>query len=180
MSDVTCRFMCVVIFVPCLQPAQLETIGEVVYSYQYKYISIYIYLSVCVFCVRVLTCICMFLCACAYPCVCVCACVCACVCVCPSVWCVCACVCCKILAARITFHVCVSTLNPVASRVLQDAKERELPLEDTEDWPHRRRAPCLGYWAPYEIRISIQWIRSKKSLHLWRGGLVIKQQLELF
>ena len=32
MSDVTCRFMCVVIFVPCLQPAQLETIGEVVYS----------------------------------------------------------------------------------------------------------------------------------------------------
>jgi len=32
MSDVTCRFMCVFIFVPCLQPAQLETIGEVVYS----------------------------------------------------------------------------------------------------------------------------------------------------
>ena len=30
--------------------------------------------------------------------------------------------------------VCVcATLNPVASRVLQDAKERELPLEDTED-----------------------------------------------
>jgi len=27
----------------------------------------------------------------------------------------------------------VATLNPVASRVLQDAKERELPLEDTED-----------------------------------------------
>ena len=29
--------------------------------------------------------------------------------------------------------VCVATLNPVASRILQDAKERELPLEDTED-----------------------------------------------
>ena len=43
---------------------------------------------------------------------------------------VCACVCCKLLAARITFHVCVcvATLNTVASRVLQDAKERELPL----------------------------------------------------
>ena len=61
---------------------------------------------------------------------------CVCACVCYQPWCVCACVCYKILAVVITFHLCVrvwKTLNPVASRVLQDAKEREPPLEDTED-----------------------------------------------
>ena len=53
----------------------------------------------------VFMCVCLSLCVCA--CVCVFMCVCACVCVCHSVYCVCACVDCKILAARITFHVCV-------------------------------------------------------------------------
>ena len=77
MSDVTCRFMCVVIFVPCLQPAQLETIGEVVYSYQYKYISIYIFKRVCVLCACVNVHLYVFMCMCLYLCVCVCSCVCA-------------------------------------------------------------------------------------------------------
>ena len=166
MSDVTCRFMCVVIFVPCLQPAQLETIGEVVYSYQYKYISIYIFKRVCVLCACVNVHLYVFMCMCLSLCVCVCICVCkwlcACVCVCPSVWCVCACVCCKILAARITFHVCVCvwqrwTLSPreySRTQKRENSHSRTQKIEPTAAARH----PCLGYCAPHEIRISIQWI----------------------
>ena len=37
--------------------------------------------------------------------------------------------------------VCVAKSSLVAPRVLEDARERELPLEDTQDLAQRRRAP---------------------------------------
>jgi len=86
----------------------------------------------------------------------------ACVCVPHSVWCLCACVCCKILAARITFHVCVcvwqrGTLSP---REYSRTQKRENSHSMTQKIEPNAAArhPCLGYCAPHEIRISIQWI----------------------
>jgi len=91
-----------------------------------------------------------FLCACVsvrlyvFMCMCVSLCVCVCVCACDSVS-VCACVtlcgvCVRVCVVKswrpglrsMCVCVCVATSNPVASRVLQDVKERELPLEDTQ------------------------------------------------
>ena len=97
-------------------------------------VNVHLYVFMCRF---------LSLCACVW--MCVCKWLCACVCVCPSVWCVCACVLKNPGGQDYVpcLCVCVVTLNPVASRVLQDAKERELPLEDTEDWVHRRRAPSV-------------------------------------
>jgi len=102
--------------------------------------------------------VCLSLCVCA--CVCVCMCVCACVCVCYSVCCVCACVCCKILAARITFHVCVcvwqrETLSP---REYSRTQERENSHSRTHKIESNTAAhhPWFGrYHTPHEIPISI-------------------------